>query len=87
LVCVKDVGPVKGVSCEGNVDKTITPVDHRRGSFLGGTGGLLSKSRGRRELLNFECSTNYDTLGASSRRGKARLTFCSVELFIWALWV
>jgi hypothetical protein len=63
---------VKGVSCEGNVDKTSTPIGHQRGSFSGGTRGLLSKSRGRRELLNLECSINYDTSGASSRRGEGK---------------
>jgi hypothetical protein len=33
------------------------------------------KVKGRRELLNLECSINYDAKGASSRRGegKARL--------------
>jgi hypothetical protein len=72
LVCIKDVGPVKGVSSEGNVEKPSTHVGHRRGSFSGGTRGLHSKSRGRRELLNLECSINYDTLGASSRRGEGK---------------
>jgi hypothetical protein len=31
-----------------------------------------SKSRGRRELLNLECSINYDTSGASSRHRKGK---------------
>jgi hypothetical protein len=31
------------------------------------------KVKGRRELLNLECSINYDAKGASTRRGKAKV--------------
>lgn len=34
--------------------------------------GAYFKSRGRRELLNLECSINYDTTRASSRRRKGK---------------
>jgi hypothetical protein len=30
------------------------------------------KIKGRRELLNLECSINHDAKGASSRRGKGK---------------
>jgi hypothetical protein len=33
---------------------------------------LPRKGKGRRELLNLECSINYDSKGASSRRGKGK---------------
>jgi hypothetical protein len=33
---------------------------------------LPRKVKGRRELLNLECSINYDSKGASSRRGKGK---------------
>ena len=50
------------------------------------------KVKGRRELLNIECSINYDSMGASSKHGKARLMLSSVECFVWVsgfdfLWV
>jgi hypothetical protein len=32
-----------------------------------------SSPRGRRELLNLECSINYDFAGASSRHGKGKV--------------
>jgi hypothetical protein len=38
--------------------------------------GACSYSRGRRELLNLECSINYDLTGASSRRGKCKVHAC-----------
>jgi hypothetical protein len=41
--------------------------------------GAFSKSRGRRELLNLECSINYDSTGART----ARPTFFSAECFRW----
>jgi len=34
--------------------------------------GVRPKPRGRRELLNLECSINYDAYGTSSRRGKGK---------------
>jgi hypothetical protein len=34
--------------------------------------GVCSKTRGRRELLNLECSINYDTAVVSSRCGKGK---------------
>jgi hypothetical protein len=34
--------------------------------------GVRLKPRGRRELLNLECSINYDAYGTSSRRGKGK---------------
>jgi hypothetical protein len=32
--------------------------------------------KGRRGLLNLECSINYDAKGASSRRGKGKAHTC-----------
>jgi hypothetical protein len=37
--------------------------------------GACSNPRGRRELLNLECSINYDTTGTSSRHGKGKAHF------------
>jgi tRNA(His) 5'-end guanylyltransferase len=34
--------------------------------------GKGASSRGRRELLNLECSINYESTCASSRRGKGK---------------
>jgi hypothetical protein len=34
------------------------------------------KVKGRRELLNLECSINYDAKGASSRCGKGKAYAC-----------
>lgn len=47
----------------------LTPVeeDHPRE-----VKGVCSNTRGKRELLNLECSINCDTAGASSRRGKGK---------------
>jgi hypothetical protein len=38
--------------------------------------GASSYSKGRRELLNLECSINYDSAGASSRRRKGKAHAC-----------
>jgi hypothetical protein len=34
--------------------------------------GVCSKSGGRRELFNLECSINFDIPSGSSRRGKCK---------------
>jgi hypothetical protein len=61
---------VVGVSCEGIEDKTtafLTAIEEDHPRVVK---GACSKSRGKMELLNLECSLNYGTSGASSRRGK-----------------
>jgi hypothetical protein len=42
------------------------------------------KVKGRRELQNLECSINYNTKSASTRRGEASLLFSSVG-DLWVL--
>jgi hypothetical protein len=83
LGCDKDVCPVVGVSCEGIEDKTMALLTAIEEDHPREVKGVCSKSRGRRELLNLECSINYDTSARPLGVGKARLTFCSVECFVW----
>lgn len=68
--CVENICHVVGVSCEGSKDKTVaflTSIGEDHGRDVK---GACSKSRAR-ELLNLECSINYD-YGASSRCGKGK---------------
>lgn len=67
-----------GISCEGHGDQTVALLTVIEEGHLWEEKGACSKSRGKRELLNLECSINYETTGM----GKARLTFFSVKRFV-----
>jgi hypothetical protein len=73
LGCDKDVCPVVGVSCEGIEDKTMALLTAIEEDHPQEVKGVCSKFIGRRELFNLKCSINYDTSGASSRRGKGKV--------------
>jgi hypothetical protein len=68
--CVKDIGPVVGLSCEGYEDQTVALLTAIENDHYREVKGACS--RGRRELLNLECSINYESTGASSRCGKGK---------------
>lgn len=64
--------PVVGVSCERNKDHIVALLTAIKEDHTRVVKGACSKPRGRRELLNQECSINYDTTGTSSRLGKGK---------------
>jgi hypothetical protein len=79
--CVKDVDPVVGLSCDGYEDPTVAlliAIEKYHSREVKG-----ACSRGKRELLNLECSINYESTSASSRRGKGKAYVFSVERFVW----
>jgi hypothetical protein len=69
---VKEVFPFLGISCGGNEKKllellTVLDKDQRREVLAS-----PSKPKGRRELKNLECSTNFDGRGDCSSWGKGK---------------
>jgi hypothetical protein len=71
LFCLKDIGPVVGLLCEGNEDQVVallTAIEEDHSRAVKG-----ASSRGRRELLNLECSITMKSCPQGV--GKARLTF------------
>jgi hypothetical protein len=72
LGCDKDVCPVVGVSCEGFEDTTMAILSSIEEDHPQEVKVCVLRLRGRRELLNLECSINYDIACASSRRGKGK---------------
>jgi hypothetical protein len=64
--------PVVGVSCEKNKDYTVALLTAIEEDHTRVVKGACSNPRGRRELLNQECSINYDTAGTSSRLWERR---------------
>jgi hypothetical protein len=75
-----------GVSCEKNKDYTVALLTAIEEDHTRVVKGACSNPRGRRELLNQECSINYDTAGTSSRLWERRGSrFFRVECFVWVL--
>jgi hypothetical protein len=72
LGCDKDVCPMMGVLCEGIEDNTMALLTAIEKDHPREVKGVCSKSRGKRELLNLECSINYGTSSTSSTRGKGK---------------
>jgi hypothetical protein len=84
LFCAENICPMVGVSCEGNKEQTVALLTTIEEGHPREVKGSCSNPRGRRELLNLECSIKYDTSGASSRSGKhSRAHIFSVECFVW----
>jgi hypothetical protein len=80
LYSVKNVCPVVGVFSDE--DQTVALLTAIGEDNLREVKGACSYSRGKRELLNLECSIKYDSIGASSRRVKrqgSRLLTLSVK--------
>jgi hypothetical protein len=72
LSTLKNIGSVVGLSCEGYEDQAVallTAIEEDHSWEVKG-----ACSRGRMELLNLECSINYE--GASSRRGRGKAHVC-----------
>jgi hypothetical protein len=63
---------VMGISCEGFEDTTLVFLTAIEEDHHWEVKGVHSKNRGRRELLNLECSINYDIACSSSRLGKVK---------------
>ncbi len=61
LFCVQDICPVVGISCEGHEDQTVALLTVIEEGHLREEKGACSKSRGKRELLNLECTINFET--------------------------
>ena len=79
IYCVKDICQL-GLSCEGNEDQTalLAAIEEDLSQKVKG-----ACSKGRREFLNLECSINYKTKGAFSRRDKGKAHFFSVRASCW----
>jgi hypothetical protein len=70
--CHKNVCPMVGVSSKAFEDMTLALLTAIEEDLQREVKAACPKTRGRRELLNLECSINYDTACASSRRGKGK---------------
>jgi hypothetical protein len=82
LFCVKDIGLMVGLSCEGNEDQIGALLTAIGEDHVLEVKGVCS--RGRRELLNLECFISYESTCMSSRRGKDKIhVFFSIERCVW----